>query len=715
MTEERTSEAAASPSVLSGRRNDRWRHRYSSEERHRILRSVFLKKDDQWIARFAVMMACSVVISSLGLLSDSPAIVIGAMLIAPLITPIQAISVALAMSLGRRLLVPSVTIVAASVGSIALASLVSALFPADNAALPGELLARTSPDVRDLFVALAAGAAGAYATVREDVSTTLPGVAVAVALVPPLSAVGVALELGRSDLAGGAFLLYATNLVAIAGAGIVVMLITGFVPIPRIERLRPRMAATLAVVALAVAVLSIPLTRSLMAAVDAARTQQRLTELVASWLGPKTTLELVGIAVMGNDVTVDLSGPENPPPVRGLVDQMGEVLGEEVQVQVRWALRSATTQALGSASKDSFDPTEVRPIVQRWLDEDATGEPVRLVGLSVQGTVLTVEVAGPDEPPAPHTLRTRLARSVGAPERIDVRWTQQRTYSAAAGSELGSERATVRAIAEGWIRDGRIVESDLSGSRAVITLASESPPNGLERLEAQLSASLGRPVTVELRWVAEQVVTVEGEKRKRLLSEARSHTASWIAASRGTKVAGLDADVEDGSATLVVTLLGRRAPPPVEPLADTLAAAIALPLDLEVRWKNAARTVHAKVFALPPDAPRAEPSVLFGPGSATLTSKAKSGLRKVAERLRKEHADARIIVAGHTDDVGGRSANLRLSRRRAEAVRDWLTAHGRIDPALIAVRAYGESKPSRSEPRAELRRVDVIVGPRPTR
>jgi uncharacterized membrane protein len=76
-------------------------------------------------------------------------------------------------------------------------------------------------------VALAAGAAGAYATVREEVSAALPGVAVAVALVPPLATAGLVLEAGQVELAKGALLLYLANLVAIMSSGIAVFLATG--------------------------------------------------------------------------------------------------------------------------------------------------------------------------------------------------------------------------------------------------------------------------------------------------------------------------------------------------------------------------------------------------------------------------------------------------------------------------------------------------------
>ncbi|MDH5290548.1 MAG: TIGR00341 family protein, partial [Acidimicrobiia bacterium] len=185
-----------------------------------------------WARSFAVLLTLSVMVAVMGLSADSAAVVIGAMLIAPLMGPVLAVAASLAMTLRRHTVVSLVKVVAATVWSVVLAYALSRALP--GTALSAEALARTQPDVRDLLVALAAGAAGAYATVRRDVSAALPGVAVAVALVPPLATVGISLEAGKADLVAGAFLLYITNLAAIVFAGVMVFVATGFVPARRI-------------------------------------------------------------------------------------------------------------------------------------------------------------------------------------------------------------------------------------------------------------------------------------------------------------------------------------------------------------------------------------------------------------------------------------------------------------------------------------------------
>ena len=211
------------------KRQRRWWHRHlESEERQRILAELGIKRQPHWGFRFSVMLGLSVVVAVMAMSADSAAVVIGAMLLAPLMQPVLATAACISMALFRKSLTAAGHVLFASIGSIALAYVLSALFV--NGDLPNEVTSRTAPDIRDLVVALAAGTAGAYATVRKDVSSSLPGVAVAVALVPPIAAVGITLEAGNDTLARGALLLYATNLAAIVLAASIVFVVTGFVP-----------------------------------------------------------------------------------------------------------------------------------------------------------------------------------------------------------------------------------------------------------------------------------------------------------------------------------------------------------------------------------------------------------------------------------------------------------------------------------------------------
>ena len=169
---------------------------------------------------FIMMMLLSTSLASLGLLADSTAVVIGAMLVAPLMGPLVAAGHSLVqanLSLFRK----SMGVTAIGIGIGFAASLIfGALNPGFEPTL--EIEARGTPDLLDLGIAFFSGMTAAYASGRSNVMTTLAGVAIAAALVPPLAVVGIALTHGSPLIAGNAAILLITNLVAIIlGAALV--------------------------------------------------------------------------------------------------------------------------------------------------------------------------------------------------------------------------------------------------------------------------------------------------------------------------------------------------------------------------------------------------------------------------------------------------------------------------------------------------------------
>ena len=167
---------------------------------------------------FASLIALSTAIAALGLMQNSAAVVIGAMLVAPLMTPM--IGAGMAVVQGNTVLVGEASraivkgfLLAVLIGVLmGLLGRVTELLPPR---LTGELLARGAPNVLDLVVAYLSGLAAAYAVARPNLSGALPGVAIAAALVPPLGTVGICLAAGNTRVASGAALLFGTNLVAI--------------------------------------------------------------------------------------------------------------------------------------------------------------------------------------------------------------------------------------------------------------------------------------------------------------------------------------------------------------------------------------------------------------------------------------------------------------------------------------------------------------------
>lgn len=187
-----------------------------------------LTKLSRFSGRFLILLAGSTIIATVGLLLNSPAVVIGAMIIAPLMGPLVGLSLASLTAEANLLRSASLTLVAGTLVGVLIAYIVGLLVHS-NPFTP-EVLGRTSPTLLDLVVACCAGTLGAYCQTDDELSDTVAGVAIAVALVPPLGVVGIGLSVNIPAIWIGAAWLYATNLLGIAIAGVVVFLAMGYRP-----------------------------------------------------------------------------------------------------------------------------------------------------------------------------------------------------------------------------------------------------------------------------------------------------------------------------------------------------------------------------------------------------------------------------------------------------------------------------------------------------
>jgi uncharacterized hydrophobic protein (TIGR00271 family) len=206
---------------------------------------------------FFVLIVLATVIATLGLLQNSAAVIIGAMLVAPLMTPMLATSLGVVLG-DVRLLRLAVESTLKGI-TLALAVAVGVVLLAPQSQLTSQIMARTHPTLLDLIVALASGAAGAYAVGRKEVAAALPGVAIAAALVPPLCVAGAGIALGHPEVTGGALLLFVTNLVAISMAGVIVFLLLGFRPTSDERERQRRLWQGLAMSLVLLLVISVPL------------------------------------------------------------------------------------------------------------------------------------------------------------------------------------------------------------------------------------------------------------------------------------------------------------------------------------------------------------------------------------------------------------------------------------------------------------------------
>lgn len=188
-----------------------WRHEHLTLDRVDVLRHV--DEGGTMGPRYAFMTVMSCGIATLGLLQNSAAVIIGAMLISPLMGPIIELGMSLATFDFRSLRAALRTLGVGVALALLTSSALVAVSPLQEAT--PEILARTEPTLFDLLVAVFSGLAGAYATVTRK-GETIVGVAIATALMPPLAVVGYGLATGNGNVAGGAFFLFMTNLLAIA-------------------------------------------------------------------------------------------------------------------------------------------------------------------------------------------------------------------------------------------------------------------------------------------------------------------------------------------------------------------------------------------------------------------------------------------------------------------------------------------------------------------
>lgn len=171
---------------------------------------------------FYTLLSLSAVISTLGLLASSAATIIGAMIIAPLMGPIIAIAYSIASGNQRLLKRSSFTLFKGVLLTIIISIIITKLVGIRT--FGPEIWGRTRPTLLDLGVALAAGGAGGFALTRRSIANALPGVAISVALVPPLSVVGIGVGMGVNSVAAGSGLLFLANLAGIIFSSSIVFL-----------------------------------------------------------------------------------------------------------------------------------------------------------------------------------------------------------------------------------------------------------------------------------------------------------------------------------------------------------------------------------------------------------------------------------------------------------------------------------------------------------
>ena len=187
------------------------------DREHRVTLVDRLQENSKFNFDFVALISLSTLIAALGLARDSGAVVIGAMLVAPLMTPLVGMGFALVQGNVKLIRNALKSVILGFTVALAIGAILGALLMlfSPGYAISAEMRARGLPNILDLVIALASGVAGAYAMGRPNLISALPGVAIAAALVPPIATSGLALTMGDLKLSGGASLLFFTNIVAI--------------------------------------------------------------------------------------------------------------------------------------------------------------------------------------------------------------------------------------------------------------------------------------------------------------------------------------------------------------------------------------------------------------------------------------------------------------------------------------------------------------------
>ena len=262
-----------------------------------------------------ILLALSATIATAGILTNSTPAVIGAMIVAPLGTPIMGMGLAVVIGDFRRLGRSVVLALGGAAAVVVLAAFLAWIFPKlQPLSTNSQVTDRTSPGVIDLVAAVASGVAGSYGLARRDVSDVMPGVAIAISLVPPLAVAGITASAGDWGSAWGAVVLFASNVVAVILAGTVVFTLCGY---QHDARKAPgfRRSSAYAVIGAALVLILVPLG---VTTVQTAREQlwlDRASAVARAW-ATEHRYALQDVKFEGSQLSVVIEG-EGPNPPRG--------------------------------------------------------------------------------------------------------------------------------------------------------------------------------------------------------------------------------------------------------------------------------------------------------------------------------------------------------------------------------------------------------------
>lgn len=321
---------------------------------------------------YLVLIIGSCAIATFGLLSNSAAVIIGAMIIAPLMLPIRGIALA---ALIGDLEMFQISTIAVTVGTILAIMMAWSIGLATGLVEYGsEVMARSQPNLLDLGIAVSAGAISGYAKAEPKVSSTLAGTAIAVALMPPVCVIGLGLAQMNMGLSIGATLLYLTNLLGITLSCMIVFLISGYIPFRQGHR-------PLAGALLLTGVLLIPLGLSFTRLVNQVRLQNEIRRALVSRTVTFQRLELLNLNIdwLSEPPTITLNVRALEPITPRQVLLIEEFISREMGQRFRLVFQASevdviTSDSLLEPDEESKDLEQEPPAANTKLEKSESPE-----------------------------------------------------------------------------------------------------------------------------------------------------------------------------------------------------------------------------------------------------------------------------------------------------------------------------------------------------
>ncbi|URR35895.1 DUF389 domain-containing protein [Thermosynechococcus sp. HN-54] len=271
-------------------------HRRTTESLNQLIQILYA--ESCLSVPYIILIISSCAIATFGLLSNSAAVIIGAMVIAPLMLPIRGLALAALIGEFKMFREAATALIVGTLMAIGMSWTIGVMVGLE--VYGSEIMARSQPNLLDLGIAVAAGAVSAYAVAEPRVSNTLAGTAIAVALMPPVCTVGLGIAQLNTSLSVGATLLYLTNLLGITLACMVVFVIVGYIPLHQGRR-------PLTIAAALTGLLVIPLAISFSRLIEQARLQQQVREALTRGTLTFQRLDLLGM---------ETNWVSNPPVIR---------------------------------------------------------------------------------------------------------------------------------------------------------------------------------------------------------------------------------------------------------------------------------------------------------------------------------------------------------------------------------------------------------------